>query len=94
MKKEKIYYDRIRSGSRVMIKDGFGQSCGEIDTTRPVDVIFYKTEHYIDSDGKFQSTGRPSIWKIPRCTFHQDGKFVVLYANYDKPDFIVNVIKY
>ena len=94
MKKEKIYYDRIRSGSRVMIKDGFGQSCGEIDTTRPVDVIFYKTEHYIDSDGKFQSTGRFSIWTTPRCTFHQDGKFVVLYANYDKPDFIVNVIKY
>ena len=94
MKKKEIDYERIRSGSRVMIKSVFGQSCGEIDTTRPVDVIFYNTEHYIGSNGKYHPQSRNIVWKIRYCTFHQDGKFAMFSLNSDKPDFIVDVIKY
>jgi hypothetical protein len=69
-----IQWDKIKTGSKVMIRYT-GDHCGgimDIDTSKPVTVIFYNTTHGIASSGKFYPTG--SHWKY--CTFNQDGKFV------------------
>lgn len=90
--KEKIDYEKIKTGSVVMIRDT-GCRCGEInhvDLTKPFDVVFFKTLHRIISDGEF----RTSPTKYPfYTTFHQDGKYVLFSARRGV-DYITKVISY
>ena len=86
-----IEWDRIKTGSKVMIQHT-GQHCSginSIDLSKPVDVVFYKTPHNINGDGIFQSKSGHSGY----CTFHQDGKYV-LFAAHNNVDYITQVIEY
>jgi hypothetical protein len=90
-RKEKIDFDKIKTGSVVMLKHT-GQHCTgiyDIDLKEPVDVVFYKTPHVIDGYNKFKLGGSHSSY----CTFHQKGKFV-LFAAHENLDYIVKVIEY
>jgi hypothetical protein len=86
-----IEWDRIKTGSQVMI-ERTGEHCGGIhnmDLTKPVDVIFYKTPHFITHNNNFGMKGYDSHY----CTFHQGGKYV-LFAAHENTDYITKVIKY
>jgi hypothetical protein len=87
-----IEWDRIRTGSKVMI-EYTGQSCGNlfegIDFSQPVDVVFYKTPHFINDKGIFYKESRYSSY----CTFHQGGKYF-LFAADDNVDYITEVVEY
>jgi hypothetical protein len=86
-----IEWDRIKTGSQVMIKNT-GHHCSgfeSIDESKPVDVIFYKTPHYIYDRGKFCILGHHNLY----CTFHQDGKYVLFSAE-TNTDYIAKVVQY
>lgn len=89
-KVKEIDWDKIKTGSKVMIQYT-GQHCGginEIDLKKPVDVVFYKTNHCIHFiDNKFYIQNRINI------TFHQNGKYV-LFAADENTDYITEVIEY
>jgi hypothetical protein len=90
-REEKIDFDKIKTGSVVMLKHT-GQHCtgiDNIDLKVPVDVVFYKTPHVIDGYSKFKIGGAYFSY----CTFHQKGKFV-LFAASENVDYIVKVIEY
>jgi hypothetical protein len=90
-REEKIDFDKIKTGSKVMLKHT-GQHCtgiDNIDLKVPVDVVFYKTPHIIDGYSKFKPGGEYFSY----CTFHQNGKFV-LFAASENVDYIVKVIEY
>jgi hypothetical protein len=86
-----IEWDRIKTGSRVMIKetDEICNGISDIDLSKPVDVIFYKTSHYIYDCGKFCTLGHHILY----CTFHQDGKYVLFSAE-KNTDYIAKVVQY
>jgi hypothetical protein len=86
-----IDYDKIKTGSKVYIKYT-GQHCHGIkgiDVTQPVDVIFYKTPHLINSKGEFALTGYNDSY----ITFIQKGRFV-LFSAHATIDYITKVISY
>ena len=86
-----IDWDRIKTGSKVMIKPS-GSVCGNtgtIDLSKPVDVVFFKTTHLISFLGKFHSKGNCDSY----CTFYQDGEFVAFSAA-TNTDYITEVIEY
>lgn len=86
-----IEWDRIRTGSKVMIQYT-GQHCLGIDTiylSEPVDVVFYKTPHCINNQGVFYTEASHSSY----CTFHQNGKYV-LFAADQNVDYITEVVEY
>ena len=89
--KKEIDYNRLKTGSKVKIKYS-GQHCGglnSINRDEPVDIVFYKTPHFIIKSGKFGTTG-----PYPKyITFHQDGKFV-LFSAHQEIDYITEVIEY
>ena len=88
---EQIDFDRIKTGSKVIIKHT-GQHCSgveEINMQEPVDVVFYKTPQYINGDNCFRSTGSYSSY----CTFHQNGKFI-LFSAHQNVDYITKVVEY
>ena len=90
-KQEKIDFDRIKTGSKVML-DYTGEHCcgfSDIDRTQPVDVVFFKTPHLIDHNPKFQATGSHPFY----CTFHQNGKYALFSAS-DNLDYIIKVVEY
>jgi hypothetical protein len=90
-REEKIDFDKIKTGSKVMLKHT-GQHCtgiDNIDLKVPVDVVFYKTPHIIDGYSKFKPGGEYFSY----CTFHQNGKFV-LFAASENVDYIIKVIEY
>lgn len=91
-KKKPIDYDRLKTGSKVMIKHT-GQHCsglnGDVDLNKPFDIVFYKTKHHICSSGKFSPRGHYESY----ITFHQDGKYV-LFSSHHNVDYIVDVIEY
>jgi hypothetical protein len=89
-REEKIDFDKIKTGSKVMLTYT-GLHCGgieKIDLKEPVDVVFYRTEHLIDGNGRFSNVGVGGSY----CTFHQKNKFVLFDAS--RLDYIVKVIEY
>ena len=89
--KKEIEWSKIKTGSKVMIKYT-GQQCGgflNIDKSKPVDVVFWKTPHLIQGDGEFCATGAyPSY-----CTFHQNGNYV-LFSSHENTDYVTEVVEY
>jgi len=86
-----IEWDRIKTGSKVMI-ECTGEHCGgikDIDLTKPVDVVFYITPHLINDHAVFKRKSSHSSY----CTFHQNGKYV-LFAAHKNADYITQVIEY
>jgi hypothetical protein len=84
-----IEWGRIKTGSVVKIK-WTGKHCSSsngFDFDQPVDVVFYKTKHYISSERRFSYIDRIN------CTFHQDGKYSVFAAD-QNVDYITEVIEY
>lgn len=90
-KPETIDYSKLKTGSRVIIKetDRYCSGLAEINIGEPVDIIFYKTPHYINNKGEFISKGAHSVY----TTFHQNGKYILFSA--DKTiDYITKVLEY
>jgi hypothetical protein len=89
--KNEIDWSRIKTGSKVKI-EYTGDHCGgfnNIDRSKPVDVVFWKTPHCVQADGKFDIEGRyPSY-----CTFHQNGNYV-LFSSHENTDFVTEVVEY
>jgi len=86
-----IDWDKIKTGSRVMIKYT-GEHCDgieKIDLAKSVDVVFFKTKHFIGGQFKFKKEGGESSY----VTFHQNGKFV-LFSSQRDTDYIVEVVEY
>ena len=86
-----IEFNRIKTGSQVMIKNT-GKHCGgfeSIDESKPVEVIFFKTPYLLNQLGKFLSTGYHKYY----TTFHQEGKFVFFNAESDI-NYITEVVQY
>ncbi len=75
-----------------MIKNT-GEHCNgisKIDLSEPVDVVFFKTKHYIiGGDNTFKTEGGHTSY----VTFHQNGKFVLFSSERDM-DYIVEVVEY
>lgn len=89
--KKPIDFDRIKTGSKVMITRTGNHCAGfdGIDASRPFNVIFYKTPYYISPSGVFKPDGFYSSY----CTFEQDGNFV-LFSAHKVIDYITEVIEY
>jgi hypothetical protein len=89
--KKEIEWSRIKTGSKVMIQNT-GQHCygfNNIDRSKPVDVVFWKTPHYVRGGGTFKTDGHyPSY-----CTFHQNGNYV-LFSSHEDTDYVTEVIEY
>ena len=86
-----IEWNKIKTGSKVMIKPT-GQHCNgidSIDSSKPVDVVFYKTPHCINNQGVFCTEASHSSY----CTFHQKGKYVCFAAD-KNVDYITEVIEH
>ena len=90
-KKQVIDWDRLKTGSKVMIKHTFNHCNGfeNIDASKPVDIVFYKTPHFISSDNLFESKGYYNGY----ITFNQKGK-MVLFSACENIDYITEVIEY
>jgi hypothetical protein len=86
-----IDWDKIKTGSRVMIKHNSQhvEGLNAINLSKPVDVVFFKTPHLIDFGGKFKSAGEHSYY----CTFHQNGNYA-MFAAEQTIDYITEVIEY
>lgn len=87
--KPSIDYNKIKTGSKVMLKMTTKHCRGTIDPNIPANVIFYKTPHYILTDNCFYKSGYHSSY----CTFEQKGKFIV-FSSEEYIDFITEVIEY
>jgi len=90
-KKQVIDYDRLKTGSKVKIKCTEQHCDGimTIDENEPVNIVFYKTPHFILSCNVFKSKGRYNSY----ITFNQKGK-MVLFASHENTDYITEVIEY
>jgi hypothetical protein len=88
--KKEIEWDKIKTGSKVMIQNT-GQHCSgeDIDLSLPVDVVFWKTPHLINGEGKFYVRGALSSY----CTFHQNGNYA-LFSSEENADYVTEVVKY
>lgn len=91
-KKVEIDYDKLKTGSKVMIKYTGNHCSGinKIDTSKPVDIVFYKTIERINDDNVFYSSKGPHKSYV---TFHQNGNYC-LFASDNKIDYITEVIEY
>lgn len=90
-KKKEIDYNRLKTGSKVMI-DYSGQHCngiGNIDKDKPVDIVFYNTIHYITGEGEFGIGSGSQRFVV----FHQDGNFTMFRSDMTI-DYITEVIEY
>ena len=90
--KKEIEWDKLKTGSVVMIKYTSQHYNGfyKIDKNKPVNIIFYETKHFINSDKEFKKQGNNSSYYI---TFHQDGRYV-LFTSDKNNDCIIDVIEY
>lgn len=85
-----IEWDKIKTGSKVMLKYSGERCCGSddnIDFNKPFDVIFFKQPYYMFNNGF--KTCNSYIY----CTFNQNGKFVCYQAQHNT-DYIIEVIEY
>ena len=89
--KKEIDWSRIKTGSKVMIEYTRDHCYGfnNIDRSKPVDVVFWKTPHLINGEGKFQIDGRHSSY----CTFHQNGNYALFSSNRNT-DYVTQVVEY
>ena len=89
--KKEIDWFRIKTGSKVMIEYTRDHCYGfnNIDRSKPVDVVFWKTTHFINGEGKFQIDGRHSSY----CTFHQNGNYALFLSNRNT-DYVTQVVEY
>ena len=89
-RKKEIDWDKIKTGSKVMIQNT-GQHCSgeDINLSLPVDVVFWKTPHLINGEGKFYVRGALSSY----CTFHQNGNYA-LFSSEENADYVTEVVKY
>lgn len=87
LKKPKIDYDRLKTGSIVMIEYTGNHCCGieSIDASKPVTILLYKTKGYLYKGGFHQN-------KREYITFIQDDK--VCHFTADDVDYITKVISY
>jgi hypothetical protein len=87
-----IEYDKLKTGSIVKLhKDKKGQcvgGTGDMDLDKAVNVVFAKTPHSIDADGKFVN----KCYYDSYYTFEQDGIFARYSTN--ELDYIAEVIEY
>lgn len=85
-----IVWDKIKTGSKVMIKYT-GESCGDpkVDYTKSVEVVFFKTPYHINHKNIFSKKGYYNSY----CTFHQDGNYILCSSNLNT-DYITEVIEY
>ena len=88
--KVQIDYDKIKTGSKVMLKyTGEHIEGGEkIDFDKPFDVVFFKSLWTIRERGEF----RKGIYNS-HCSFYQDGNYVV-FASDEEINYILSVIEY
>lgn len=88
-----IDWDKIKTGSQVMIKYS-GDHCGginDIDTSKPVTVIFFNVPYMIRDNGDFLPEGLHPKY----CTFNQGGKFVFFTSeNETYRKYITDVVQY
>lgn len=89
-----IDYDKIKTGSKVMVKRT-GENCGGIESVNlnePLDVVFFCTPHFINIWAKFFKKMNYTHY----ITLHQHGKFV-LFGGDNKDELvkcITRVIEY
>lgn len=88
-----IDWDKIKTGSQVMIKYS-GDHCGginDIDTSKPLTVIFFNVPYMIRDNGEFLPKGANPKY----CTFNQGGKFV-FFTSEDETyrKYITDVVQY
>lgn len=88
---KEIEWDKLKTGSKVMIKytGRHVEGIEKIDTTKPVDIVLYKTRHGITEDKEF----REYTYHQHYITFHQNTKYCV-FASDIITDYIVDVIEY
>ena len=88
-----IEFDKLKTGSIVKLNPNkFGQcvgGTGDMDLDEVVNVVFYKTPHSIDADGKFVN----KCYYDSYCTFEQDGIFA-RYSSQEVIDYLTEVIEY
>jgi hypothetical protein len=89
-KKPDIDFDRLRTGSKVMIiKTGHHvNGIEQFDLNKPCDIVFYKTPHHIHNM-QFYINGYYTSY----ITFHQDDNYC-LFASNKEIDYITEVIEY
>lgn len=89
--KKVIEWDKLKTGSIVMIKytDKHVEGIKDIDKSKPVDIVFYKTQHIIRKSKQFGK------WTAHKhyITFHQEGKYCSFSADNDM-NYIVDVVQY
>jgi hypothetical protein len=90
--KVEIDYDKIKTGSRVMLKhtQEHVEGKGNVDFNKPFDVVFFKSKAGISADGSFSNKWRGCD---SYATFHQDRRYV-LFGSDTNVDYIVSVIEY
>jgi len=89
--KPEIDYDKLKTGSQVKIRktDQMMINAPEFDDKSPVEIVFYRTPHYIDGDKMFN----PSGFYEEYITFYQNGNYI-LFASDEGIDYITEVIEY
>lgn len=96
--KKEIEWDKLKIGSKVMIKEsgsgefisGLGRIKGNVDLTKPFDIVLFKTPYQIDNNNKQFEKSRNYSKNI---TFHQNGNYVTFCAT-ENTNYIVDVIEY
>ena len=88
-----IEFDKLKTGSIVKLNPNKLGQCvggtGDMNLDKAVNVVFYKTPHSIDADGKFKN----KCYYDSYCTFEQDGTFA-RYSFVEVVDYLTEVIEY
>ena len=88
-----IEFDKLKTGSIVKLNPNKFGLCvggtGDMNLDKAVNVVFYKTPHSINADGKFTN----KCYYDSYCTFEQDGIFA-RYCSHTVIDYLTEVIEY
>ena len=88
-----IEFDKLKTGSIVKLNPNKFGLCvggtGDMNLDKAVNVVFYKTPHSIDADGKFVN----KCYYDSYCTFEQNGIFA-RYCSHTVIDYLTEVIEY
>lgn len=88
--KPDIDYSRLKTGSKVKIKrTGRGVITTGLDEDSPVQIVFYRTPHFISTDKTFEMEGFHGEY----ITFYQNSKYI-LFTSDTIVDYITEVIEY
>jgi hypothetical protein len=85
-----IDYDKLKVGSKVMIKNSGKciNGIGNFNLSKPVDIVLYKSPYILRSVYGFDTGSYPS-----QISFHQNGKFCC-FSSDEEIDYITEVISY